>query len=182
MFTNETSKWTIAFILLAMVTIGGAMVTGRIVATGEESVTAKVEVIEETAATIYPDPNAFTSTLDSLRYMGQTEALRAATESRLSEIFKNASVYEYSSDVAALGEVAGVSDANEFISQFDRLRETGQSPRLGSLSPAGEVFDYTSQLDTLRAKAAAVSLSDRSYTDKAISDANEFSSTLDSLR
>ena len=148
MFTNETSKWIIAFVLLAVVTIGGAMVTGRIVAAGDESVAAKVEVIEETAATINPDPNAFTSALDSLRHMGQAEALRVATETRLSELFKHAGVYEYSSDVAALGEAADVNDANEFISQLDNLRQ---------MKVVGDANEFSSTLDRLRQKGQNVS-------------------------
>ena len=167
MFTNELIKWIIAFVLLTVVAIGGATVTGRVVAVDDELEMIKFDV-EETGSTAHPDPNAFTSDLDSLRHMGQAETIRAIA----GEAYKYADVYEYSSDLDALREKAVVSKANDFTTQLDHLRQTGQQATISS-HLAGAVFDHTTDLDTLRAKAMAASLLDEHHPDVVSNDVKD---------
>ena len=87
-------------------------------------------------------------------------------------------------DVAfATGPDTGVRDANSYISYLDSLREKGQAE--ASIARARHarnvaVFDHSSNLDALRAEAAALRMSASNQVSSG--DANSYISHLDQLR
>jgi hypothetical protein len=87
-------------------------------------------------------------------------------------------------DVAlATGPDTGVTDANSYISYLDSLRQKGQAE--ASIAQARHarnvaVFDHSSDLDALRAEAAALRMSASNPVSSG--DANSYISYLDQLR
>ena len=170
MFTNESTKWIVTFVLLAGVLLGGTMLTDKIVTADDELIELPISLNADIATEAKPDPNTFTAQLDDLRQQGQQARINAAARQ----------VFDHSSDLDTLREhsayLARTNATLEFASQLDSLRAAGQLARI--TAPTNPVSDHTSDLDALRAQAMRGS---QPTLDLVINNANDFASHLDQL-
>lgn len=131
MFTYNSIKWIIGITLITVVALASYSFPGEALASDPDTVTA--------------DANAYTTTLDSLREMGQAEArLIQARHARAVAVFDHAGYLDklHAQSVLVRNQ-ARIATANDYVTHLDQLRG------LNTLSHS-DTGAHISSLDRLR--------------------------------